>query len=99
MSSATASRSAAFDRWPSRPSGQRRGRPALLYNGYNAMRKTLTHIGNSLGLVIEKPILELLGITQENELEITTDGKRLIIEPLRSPRKRRIAESAKRAMD
>ena len=70
-----------------------------LYNGYNDMRKNLTHIGNSLGLVIEKPILDLLDITQETELEITTDGKRLIIEPVRSLRRRRIADAAKRAMD
>jgi antitoxin MazE len=63
------------------------------------MHKNLTRIGNSLGLVIEKPILELLDITQETELEVTTDGKRLIIEPLRTNRKRRIADAAKRAMD
>jgi antitoxin MazE len=63
------------------------------------MRKNLTHIGNSLGLVIEKPILELLDITQETELDITTDGKRLIIEPVRSTRRGRIADAAKRAMD
>ena len=63
------------------------------------MTKRLTHIGNSLGLVIEKPILELLSITQETELEMTTDGKRLIIEPVRTPRRRRISDAAKRAMD
>lgn len=64
-----------------------------------SMRKNLTHIGNSLGLVIEKPILELLDITQETDLEMTTDGKRLIIEPVRHSRKRRIVDAAKRAMD
>ena len=63
------------------------------------MTKKLTHIGNSLGLVIEKPILELLSITQETELEMTTDGRRLIIEPVGPPRKRRITDAAKRAMD
>ena len=46
------------------------------------MRKTLTSIGNSLGIVIEKPILELLNITKETLLEITTDGQRLILEPV-----------------
>ena len=63
------------------------------------MRKNLTHIGNSLGLVIEKPILELLDITQETELDMTTDGKRLIIEPVHPPRRRRVVDAAKRAMD
>jgi antitoxin MazE len=62
------------------------------------MKKSLTSIGNSLGLIIEKPILELLAITQETELDMTTDGKRLIIEPLRT-RKRRLGDAAKRALD
>lgn len=47
------------------------------------MRKNLSVIGNSLGLVIEKPILELLNITRDTELEVTTDGTRLIVEPVR----------------
>ena len=47
------------------------------------MRKNLSAIGNSLGIVIEKPILELLGITRDTELEVTTDGTRLIVEPVR----------------
>ena len=46
------------------------------------MTKNLTVIGNSLGIIIEKPILDLLGISRETPLEIITDGKRLIIEPL-----------------
>jgi len=33
------------------------------------------------------------------ELEMITDGARLIIEPVRSCRRRRIAEAAKRVMD
>jgi antitoxin MazE len=63
------------------------------------MRKKLTHIGNSLGLVIEKPILDLLNITKDTEVEVSTDGKRLIIEPVRGGRRKRIADAAKRAMD
>lgn len=46
------------------------------------MKKRLSAIGNSLGIVIEKPILELLKIDRETELEVTTDGSRLIIEPV-----------------
>jgi antitoxin component of MazEF toxin-antitoxin module len=45
------------------------------------MRKNLSVIGNSLGLIIEKPILDILGITRDTELEVTTDGRRLVIEP------------------
>lgn len=47
------------------------------------MIKTLTTHGNSAALVIEKPIMELLGITMDTPLSIKTDGKRLIITPVR----------------
>ncbi len=60
------------------------------------MRKKLSAIGNSLGLVIEKPILELLRIDRDTELEVRTDGDRLIIEPVRSERRKRIAAAAER---
>ncbi len=66
------------------------------------MRKNLSVIGNSLGLVIEKPILELLNITRETELEVTTDGSRLIIEPVRDEkqkgRRERVSGATKRVM-
>jgi antitoxin MazE len=45
------------------------------------MIKKLIAIGNSYGLVIDKSILELLKITPDTELELSTDGTRLIIEP------------------
>jgi hypothetical protein len=45
------------------------------------MIKKLTAIGNSYGLVIDRAILELLDITPETELELSTDGTRLVIEP------------------
>jgi len=47
------------------------------------MKKNLTIIGNSLGIIIEKPILDLLGISKETQIEMTTDGSRLILEPIR----------------
>jgi antitoxin MazE len=66
------------------------------------MRKNLSAIGNSLGLVIEKPILELLGITRDTELEVTTDGTRLIVEPVREAeakgRRGRVGAATKRVM-
>ncbi len=40
------------------------------------MRKKLSAIGNSLGIVVEKPILELLCIGRETELDMRTDGER-----------------------
>jgi antitoxin component of MazEF toxin-antitoxin module len=66
------------------------------------MRKNLSAIGNSLGLVIEKPILELLNITRDTELEVTTDGTRLIVEPVREVdakgRRGRVGAATKRVM-
>jgi len=52
------------------------------------MIKKLTAIGNSHGLVIDKSILELLKIAPDTELELSTDGIRLIIEPRTSKRSR-----------
>ncbi len=46
------------------------------------MIKTLTKCGNSRALVIDKGVLDLLNITDETLLEISTDGKKLIIEPV-----------------
>ena len=62
------------------------------------MRKKLSAVGNSLGLLIEKPILELLRIDRDTELDVQTDGDRLIIEPVRNERKKRIAASSKRVI-
>ncbi|HZL34399.1 MAG TPA: hypothetical protein VFC78_03755 [Tepidisphaeraceae bacterium] len=45
--------------------------------------KRLSRHGNSSALVIDRPILDLLGIDYQTELKMTTDGTRLIIEPLR----------------
>ena len=57
------------------------------------LKKKLTPIGNSLGLVIEKPILELLDIDRDTELEVRTDGERLVIQPVRTGRKERVSRA------
>lgn len=46
------------------------------------MIKRLTSHGNSSALIIEKPILKLLSITKATALEITTDGRNIIISPV-----------------
>lgn len=58
------------------------------------MVKKLTAHGNSAALVIDKPILELLDITMETPLEITTDGKNLIISPVTGPARLRKFKTA-----
>ena len=49
------------------------------------MIKTLTAHGNSSALIIDKAILELLNINNTTPLKLVTDGKSLIISPLREP--------------
>jgi antitoxin MazE len=51
--------------------------------GGTIMSKRLTNHGNSLALVIDKPVLDLLDIDADTELDISTDGKVLIVTPLR----------------
>jgi antitoxin MazE len=62
------------------------------------MIKKLSAVGNSLGLIIERPILELLDITKDTSLEIKTDGESLIIRPVRLTKKEQVRESTKRMM-
>ncbi len=47
------------------------------------MIKALTKHGNSMALVIERPILELLGANPETKFDVTTDGEALILTPIR----------------
>ncbi len=56
------------------------------------MKKKLTKHGNSAAIVIEKPILELLQIDFDTELEIQTDGQNLVISPVKKGQKKRQAK-------
>jgi antitoxin component of MazEF toxin-antitoxin module len=47
------------------------------------MVKTLTKHGNSLALVIDRAVLDLLKIDAETPLDISTDGQVLLISPVR----------------
>ena len=48
------------------------------------MIKKLVQHGNSAALILDKPILELLNVTMDTPLEITTDGRSLVISPATS---------------
>ena len=48
------------------------------------MRKRLTKIGNRLGIVLDRPLLERLGVDAETDLEVSTDGSVILISPVRS---------------
>lgn len=63
------------------------------------MEKTLSTIGNSLGLIIERPILDLLNIDKDTRLEVRTDGEALIIRPIRESRRERVRNATERLMN
>ncbi len=58
------------------------------------MIKKLTRHGNSMALVIEKGVLDLLDIDDKTPLDISTDGKILLISPVRDEKRRRRFEAA-----
>ena len=58
------------------------------------MVKTLIRHGNSLALIIDKPVLELLKIDENTPIEISTeDGKSLKIVPLQDSERRKKFEA------
>lgn len=51
------------------------------------MIKKLSKYGNSLAVLIDKPILEILNIDEKTKLKISTDGENIIIKPMRKGKK------------
>jgi antitoxin MazE len=47
------------------------------------MKKKLTRTGNSVALVLDKPIMELLGVDENSEVEVSTNGDVLVMTPVR----------------
>ncbi len=58
------------------------------------MIKRLTKHGNSLALVIDRGILELLEIDADTPLSLTTDGKCLVVAPVRGAGRRKAFRAA-----
>ena len=63
------------------------------------MTKHLTQHGNSAALIIDKPVLELLGITMKTPLELVTDGRNLIISPVQQTNRTRRFRAALEAVN
>jgi antitoxin MazE len=54
------------------------------------MIKQLTRTGNSVALILDRPILDLVNIEPDMPVEISTDdGRRLIITPVRDNERRK----------
>lgn len=64
------------------------------------MVKKLTKTGNSLALVLDRPLLDRLKINGSTPLEVSTDGQVIVISPVRDRRRtarlKRIVEEAHR---
>jgi antitoxin component of MazEF toxin-antitoxin module len=58
------------------------------------MLKKLTRHGNSLALVIDKGVLELLNIDAQTPLDISTDGTLLLISPVRDEKRKAQLQAA-----
>jgi antitoxin component of MazEF toxin-antitoxin module len=63
------------------------------------MIKRLTKTGNSLALVLNKPLLEQLGIDEETPLELSTNGDVLVVTPVRNRAHQRKLKKALEEMD
>lgn len=63
------------------------------------MVKHLTQHGHSAALVIDKPVLELLHITMKTPLELATDGRSLVISPVRDAQRTRRFRAALEAVN
>ena len=64
------------------------------------MRKKLVRTGNGLALVLDKALLEEANIDADTELEVSTDGRVLVVSPVpsraRSAKLRKVVERAHR---
>ncbi|MBI4483812.1 MAG: AbrB/MazE/SpoVT family DNA-binding domain-containing protein [Acidobacteria bacterium] len=58
------------------------------------MIKRLTKHGNSLALVIDRGVLDLLDIDAETPLSLTTDGRCLVVTPVRDAKRRETFRAA-----
>ena len=58
------------------------------------MIKMLTKHGNSYAMVIDKPILELLQATPETPFEIISDGRSLVLTPVRDAKEEKKFDAA-----
>jgi antitoxin component of MazEF toxin-antitoxin module len=65
-----------------------------------ALIKRLSRHGNSLALVIDRGLLEVLDFDEKTDLQLSTDGVRLLIaraeDPARARRVRRAADASLR---
>jgi antitoxin component of MazEF toxin-antitoxin module len=62
------------------------------------MVKTLTRQGNSSALIIDRTLMDLMGIDQETPLKITVARRRMVIEPVTEPERKARVRAASRKL-
>jgi len=69
--------------------------------GATAMKKRLVRHGNSRALVIDKAILEVLNLADDDEVQISINDDQLIITPVRKDdeRQKRFEQAVERTME
>jgi len=61
------------------------------------MIKKLTRTGNSVAVVLDKPLLEAVGLDEDSEVEISTNGQVIVLTPKRdSARERKFRKSVEK---
>jgi len=63
------------------------------------MKKKLTRTGNSVALVLDKPLLKQLGLDETSEVELSTNGDVLVVTPVRDAARRRKLKKIIEKMD
>ena len=53
-----------------------------------SMVKTLRPMGNSYGIIIDRPIMDLLGIEPDSQLEVTVEDGGLLLRPVKGHKAR-----------
>ena len=63
------------------------------------MVKKLIKTGNSLALLLDKPLLDQLQIDGDTPLEVSTDGQVIVISPVRGRKRQAMIKAAIEAID
>lgn len=70
--------------------------------GATDMKKRLVKHGNSRALVIDKAILEVMNLAEDDEVQISINGDQLVITPVRGEedeRHKRFEQAVERTME
>lgn len=82
-----------------RPGVGREGLVRRLAHNVLTVKKKLTRAGNSVALVLDKPLLEQLGLDEGSDVELLANGDVLVVTPIRQNSRRRKLKKVTDKMD